>query len=219
MPKFSAYLRGAQGPSGRSIFNGSYSTTTEISNPQEGAYIIGDDDPKAVWVYNSNGDWVFEGYYGHKLSVLNVSTSTVSYNSNANVSINLIKDETGTDDSLNFHFDIPSMRNGGVINGPLLLSQQPTSTSSEDQVATLRYVKRNGLYHATISNVSSSGTRTVNGVTETMRIINCKLSAPENITSNIDWTTGNNEINFQATFIGATDIDLDLMEVNGTLNA
>lgn len=215
MPKFSAYLRGAQGPSGRSIFNGSYETTTSISTPEEGSYIIGTSDPKAVWTYSPNqGGWKFEGYYGHKLSVLNVSTSTVSYSSNANVSIDLIKDKTGTNDSLNFHFDIPSMKNGGVINGPLELSQQPASNSSEDQVATLRYVRTKGLYHVTISNVSSSGTRTVNGVTEAMRIVNCRLSAPENISSDINWTTGENLINLQAAFIGATNIDLDLMEVN-----
>lgn len=220
MPKFSAYLRGAQGPSGRSIFNGSYSTTTEISNPQEGAYIIGNDDPKAVWVYNSNGNWVFEGYYGHKLSVLNVSTSTVSYNSNANVSINLIKDETGTDDSLNFHFDIPSMQNGGTINGPLLLANSISVGTTTNQVATAKFVRKRGLYHVTLANIgpnTTEKTHTVYGITETMRIVNCILSDPNNIIGNISWQTDDDEITINGNFVGNTNIDLDLIETSENL--
>ena len=74
-------------------------------------------------------------------------------------------------------------------------------------------------YHVTATiPICTTKSFTIIGCTNTMRVINCVFTNPNNITSNVTWTTSANTVTFTGNFIGSTVVDFDLIEAD-TLTA
>ena len=82
-----------------------------------------------------------------------------------------------------------------------------------DQSSNLKMVS-NVLHLTVTAEAGSSVTKSDSRITSTMRVINIFFGSPENIESDVTWTTSNGSITFTGTFTGyGTSIGFDLAEV------
>ena len=82
----------------------------------------------------------------------------------------------------------------------------------QDQSSNLKMVS-NVLHLTVTAAAGSSVTKADSRITSTMRVINIFFGSPENIVSDVHWTTAAGSIIFEATFVnGGTSIGFDLAE-------
>lgn len=142
MPKFSAYMRGqrgAVGPSGQaSLYDGIVDTPNDLPSPSDldlssdknyAYYVLDGDDEHTPHLYileKSENEWTDlgsikgpKGDTGDAAGVsttINVSTTTLSYTSNAFVSITTDPNSPDTSKVFNFNFGIPTGVPAGFSN-------------------------------------------------------------------------------------------------------
>lgn len=89
-------------------------------------------------------------------------------------------------------------------------------STNNTELATTAFVHSRGMWHVQIQVANAGRAKSYNcaAITQNMRVINCVFGTPENVTSHMTWTTSAGNITFNGTFIGATTIDLDLIEVD-----
>ncbi len=88
-------------------------------------------------------------------------------------------------------------------------------SNKSTQLATTEFVHLRGPHHAT-GTISQGTTQTFynSGITATMEVKTIVFSKPENVTSDVTWTTADESVTFTGTFAGATTIDFDLVETD-----
>lgn len=94
----------------------------------------------------------------------------------------------------------------------------PTASISTNttQLATTAFVQKHAPIHMTVAaQAGTTVTKSDTRITSTMRVINLSLSVPANVyAAYVNWTTANGSVTFSSTFVGSTNIDFDLVEVN-----
>lgn len=91
----------------------------------------------------------------------------------------------------------------------------PATSTNTTQIATTAFVQKHAPIHLTVAaQTGTTVTKSDSRITSTMRVINAVFSAPNNVASNVTWTTANGSVTFTGTFSGTTNIDFDLVEVN-----
>lgn len=88
-------------------------------------------------------------------------------------------------------------------------------TTNNTQVANTAFVQKHAPIHLQVTaNAGTTVSKNDSRITATMRVINATFGTPNNVASNVTWTTAAGTISFTGTFTGTTTIDFDLVEVN-----
>lgn len=113
MPKFSAYMKGGDGPvgpPGASFISGIVATTTELPpSPPENRriYLVGDSDPKHIYAY-VDGEWVDQGLTASEVVRADASISSISWTQDPSVQVSFSTENQK--DYFHFKFNIPDER-------------------------------------------------------------------------------------------------------------
>ena len=118
--------------------------------------------------------------------------------------------ESEVDDLLTLKAPLASPQFTGTPSGPTA-----AASTNNTQLATTEFVHLRGKFHASGS-ISAGTTKTFSGsgITSTMQVTNIVFATPENVRSNVTWTTATDSVTFTGTFSGSTTIDFDLEEAD-----
>lgn len=146
MPKFSAYMKGADGsmgPPGASIIDGVVSTSNFLPVPNQNkyAFLVGTTTPKHLWVWNENNPnenkWEDQGTTASMLEEVSASITTIPWTTTAIPSITTQFSTSNQLDYINFDFTIPEGQPAGfgevsITTQRLSYTTHPTASISTD---------------------------------------------------------------------------------------